>query len=111
VFIYDLGEAFCENCDKTLGLEYFLNKYAPITHIEKDIFEENRAYCSYCEFTDDASVVPFQDQWLCLSCLQLHSEVGDCGWCSTFIAGDTEDTYVYGCKIWCDGYLGHHSDD
>jgi len=111
IFIYDLGEAFCEDCDKTFDLEYFLDKYAPITHIEKDLFEENRYYCSYCEFTDEPSVVPFQDQWLCLCCRQLHSEVGVCGWCTELIAGDTEDTYVYGCRIWCHGYLGHHSDD
>lgn len=111
IFIYELGEAYCEDCDKTTNLEFFLDKYAPITHIEKNIFAENRAYCSYCEFTDDPSAAPFHEQWLCLSCLQLHDEVGVCGWCNTLIAGDTEDTYVYGCKMWCEGYLGHHSDD
>ena len=111
LFVYDLGERFCENCDETIGLNDFLDKYAPITHIEKDIFEENRAYCSYCEFTDEASVVPFYNKWLCLCCLQLHSQVNPCGWCATLIAGDTEDSYAYGCKVWCQGYLGYHSDD
>lgn len=111
IFIYDLGEAFCESCDETFGLDHFLEKYAPVIHIEKNLFEENRAYCSNCEFTDDTSVVLFHEQWLCLSCLHLHSEVDVCDWCSRRIAGELEASYIYGCRVWCHGYLGNHSDE
>jgi hypothetical protein len=111
IYVYDLGEAYCEKCDKVVGLDYFLDKYAPVTHIEKDLYEENRAYCSLCEFTDEASVVPFCNEWLCLCCLQQHGEPGVCEWCGAIIAGDTEDSYGYGCRIWCHGYIGHHADD
>ena len=108
IFIYDLGEAFCEDCDKSWELDYFVEKYAPIEYLGEGLTTENRAYCSYCEYVDEPSVVPFEDQWLCLCCRQLHDEITSCGWCNELIAGDMEDSYVYGCRVWCHGYLGYH---
>jgi hypothetical protein len=111
IYIYDLGEAYCEDCDDTFELAHFVDKYAPITRLGEGLVEENRAYCSDCEYSEEESVVPFNDEWLCLCCLNLHSEIDHCAWCNELVAGDLEDSYVHGCRIFCQGYLGHHSDE
>jgi hypothetical protein len=70
--------------------------------------EEGFAYCSDCEYTGQPSVVPTtDDEWFCLSCLTTHDEVGSCGYCSEFVAGDLEDSYMSGCLM-CDGQMGHY---
>lgn len=88
-----------------------MEKYAPIIDLGEGLTEENRAYCADCEYLEEESVVPFNDEWLCLCCLNLHSEIGHCEWCDAIVAGDLEDSYVYGCRIFCEGYAGHHADD
>lgn len=111
IFIYDLGEAFCEDCDEMFPLSHFVEKYAPIEDLGEGLVSENRAYCPDCEYTEEESVVPFADGWLCLCCLNLHDSVGHCGWCDELVAGDLEDSYVAGCRVFCEGYVGHHADD
>jgi hypothetical protein len=71
-------------------------------------FEDGFAYCSDCEYPKQPSVVPTtDDEWLCLSCLTTHNEVGSCDYCSEFVAGDLEDSYMSGCLM-CDGQMGHY---
>lgn len=70
--------------------------------------EDGFAYCSDCEYTEQPSVVPTtDDEWLCLACLTTHDEVGSCGYCSEFVAGDLEGSYMSGCLM-CDGQMGHY---
>jgi len=111
IFIYDLGEAFCEDCDEKHSLSVFVEKYAPIIDLGEGLVEENRAYCADCEYTEEESVVPFNDEWLCLCCLNLHCAIDHCAWCDAVVAGDLEHSYLSGCRVFCDGYAGHHADD
>ncbi len=62
-----------------------------------------------CTHTEQPSVVPtISDEWFCLSCLTIHNnEVGLCGYCSEFVTGDLETSYISGCLM-CDGQIGHH---
>ncbi|HBB33010.1 MAG TPA: hypothetical protein DDZ80_31365 [Cyanobacteria bacterium UBA8803] len=70
--------------------------------------EDGFAYCSDCEYTEQPSVVPtIDDEWFCLSCLTTHDEAGFCGYCSEFVTGDLEDSYMSGCLM-CDGQMGHY---
>ena len=111
IYIYDLGQAYCEDCDEDFELADFVEKYAPITYLGEGLTEQNRAYCSDCEYSEEESVVPFNGEFLCLCCLNLHSQIDNCEWCGALVAGDLEDSYVYGCRIFCRGYVGHHQDD
>lgn len=70
--------------------------------------EEGFAYCNDCEYTGQPSVVLTTDnEWLCLSCLVTHDQVDFCGYCSEFVAGGLEDSYMSGCLM-CDGQMGHY---
>jgi hypothetical protein len=71
--------------------------------------EEGFAYCNDCEYTEQPSVIPTGDGWLCLSCLTTHDQVDYCGYCNEFVAGDVEDSYMSGCLM-CEGQMGHYMD-
>jgi hypothetical protein len=107
--IDDLGEGYCENCEASIDMEYLLEKYAKFVHLGKGEFKENRAYCSDCEYCEQQqqSVVLLENIWVCLSCLEIHQEIGHCGYCNNFIAGDLEDSFLSGCFM-CDGQMGHY---
>ncbi len=105
--IYELGEGSCENCEASIDMEYLLEKYAKSVHLGKGEFEENRAYCSDCEYGEQQSVVLLENTWVCLSCLEIHQEIGHCGSCDEFIAGDLEDSFLSGCLM-CNGQMGHY---
>jgi hypothetical protein len=67
----------------------------------------NFAYCNDCEYIEQPSVVPIEDKWLCVSCLNIHVQVGDCGYCGEFVSGDWEHTFFSGCLM-CEGQMGHY---
>lgn len=69
------------------------------------------AYCICCEYTAEPTVIPFNEDYLCLSCLELYSSVKNCGWCHELIAGiNSNDTYFNGCVL-CKGRFGWDSED
>lgn len=105
--IYNVEKINCEHCQASIDIEYLLEKYAKSVYLGSGMFEENRAYCSHCEYTKQQSVVLFGINWLCLSCLEIHEEVGNCGYCDEFIAGDLENSFLSGCLM-CDGQMGHY---
>lgn len=107
--IRDLGEGECEKCGARIDLDYLLEKYAPSNYLGHGMYEENRAYCTECFLIFEASVVPFEKQWLCLSCLFLHDLIDQCEWCSENVTGDVENTYLSGCLL-CEGRLGQLDD-
>jgi hypothetical protein len=89
----DGGE--CEHCETHIGIDYLFDQLGP----DEDPKEETSiAYCTSCqEF--DPTAVPFGDEdHLCLNCLELHTEVGQCGWCGDLITEDTSGTSVWGCS-------------
>lgn len=93
----DGGE--CKDCELIIDFYYLMEKFGPNDRPDE---ESSVAYCSNCE-SFEASVVPFGNkQYLCLNCLELHSDVGSCGWCGDLITGDTDGTSIFGC-FKCDG--------
>lgn len=100
--VEDLGEAECPKCGFRTTLPWLVELYGPYEDPKED---PETAYCSYCENYEARSVVPRGDTLVCLSCLEEHSSFGQCGWCSEFVAGDLEDSYLVGCPF-CDGKLG-----
>lgn len=105
--IYDTGEGKCDNCQTSIDIDYLLEKYAKPIYLGSGMYEENRAYCSYCEYSEQASVVFLESTWVCLFCLETHQEVGHCGYCGEFVAGDLEDSFLAGCLM-CDGQMAHY---
>lgn len=76
----------CVNCETTIGMQYLLEKLGPRSDPKE---ESSIARCCECE-NFQPSVIPFgEDEYLCLNCLTLHAEVGQCGWCGELITGDT----------------------
>jgi hypothetical protein len=112
IYIHDVSEGWCENCEESIDMEYLLEKYAKPVYLGSGMFEENRAYCCYCEYNEQQSVVLLGNTWVCLSCLEIHQEqeVGHYGYCDEFIAGDLEDSFLSGCLM-CHGQMGHYMDD
>ena len=89
----------CENCDVMIGFDNLMEKFGPNDRPDE---ESSVAYCSNCDHFE-ASVVPFgNEEYLCLNCLELYSDVGTCGWCGDLITGDTDGTSIWGC-FRCDG--------
>jgi hypothetical protein len=105
--IHDLGEGECEDCEYLISLDELLDRFAKVNYLGSGEFEENRAYCSFCEYLDQPTVVPFEKIWLCLSCLEHYDEVGWCEYCNEHVAGDLEDSFLSGCLM-CEGQMGHY---
>lgn len=105
--IYELGEGKCDNCEESVDMEYLVENYAKPVYLGSGMFEESRAYCSYCEYSEKQSVVCLENTWVCLSCLEIHQEIGSCDYCYELIAGDLEDSFLSGCFM-CDGQMGHY---
>jgi hypothetical protein len=71
--------------------------------------EPERAYCSSCEYTDERTVIPLGEQFLCLNCLVTFDTIDSRGWCSETVAGiDDVDSALCGC-LFCEGRLGGDS--
>jgi hypothetical protein len=93
------GGGECSSCENSIGLDDLLNILGPRQDPRED---NNIARCSECE-NFEPSVIPFGDgEYLCLNCLTLHDNAGQCGWCGELITGDTSDTSIFGC-FWCPG--------
>jgi rubrerythrin len=107
IMIYDLGEGECRECNQTVDLNYLLERYAEIKYVGSGDFEFNRAYCSCCEYLEQPTVVPFNDVWLCLSCLETHDSADFCGYCQQPVTGNVEDSFLEGC-MFCEGQMGHY---
>ena len=99
--IKDLGHGECNKCGFSSDLDFLLDKLSPYEDPKE---EPVRAYCGNCEYTDTATVIPFDSGYLCLNCLELFDEPENCEWCNELIAGmDMEGSYIYGCVL-CDGH-------
>jgi hypothetical protein len=110
----DEGQGVCESCDYFVSLDDLIEQFGAQNETtdpkEALAAEDLHAYCNECEHVDQPTVVPFNERWLCLNCLSLHSNADYCDWCNAFIASPSENTYVSGC-MWCEGMLGHHKDE
>lgn len=104
IIVEDLGEGQCDSCKTQIDLDYLLEQYAPRGDPKE---EPDTAYCSNCGRTDNQTVVPHGDRYLCLSCMYLHDWVDGCGYCGERIASfRSSDSYVTGCMICGGGVRG-----
>jgi len=69
--------------------------------------EEGFAYCNDCQYTGCPSVISTGDEWLCLNCLTTHQQIEQCEYCSEFVTGDIENSYMLGCLM-CEGQMEHY---
>ncbi len=104
VYVEDLGEGQCTSCQENIHIGNLLNEFGVEDRPWDKTFESPHAYCNICEYTEDPTVVPFHDKWLCLSCLTLHSAVDNCNYCGTTCTGDLSDSGLTGCVL-CDGSI------
>lgn len=91
----------CRACGEKFGFEDLLpdNKQSNGEHL---------SYCNSCEHPSPC-VGKIGEDWICFSCFSIHSEteVGHCGYCNEFVAGNLEDSYLSGCLM-CSGQMGHY---
>ena len=104
--IQELGESTCGSCGFETTLTWVTEQYGPYEDPKGD---PESGYCSYCENVEVRSVVPLGGVLICLSCLEEHSSIGQCGWCSEYVAGDMEDSYLTGCLL-CSGRMAWDDD-
>ena len=107
VRIQDLGSGECDDCEYTVSLSELLDRYAMPPHPNTGKYEPERAYCNFCEYLDEPTVVEFGDIWLCMGCLEIHEQVGSCGYCGEFVSGNIGDSFLSGCLM-CEGQMGHY---
>lgn len=94
----------CTSCGKNFEFGDVMSECLP----HSDNFSEKLfVYCNYCEYTDQPSVVLKDNIWVCLSCGNIHEEVGYCGYCNELVAGDLEDSFLLGCLM-CPGQMQHY---
>lgn len=105
--IYDIEDNNCENCQKSINLEDLLELYRKSDYLDSGMSEEKCAYCSYCENNEQQTVVQLGNTWTCLFCQNIHEEVGHCGYCDEFIAGNLEDSFLMGCLM-CGGQMSEY---
>jgi len=99
--VKDLGQGECEKCGFVSDLDFLIDKLGPYENPKE---EPVRAYCGYCEYTATPTVIPFNSEYLCLNCLELHEEPENCEWCNELVAGmDMDGSYLSGCVL-CDGH-------
>ena len=104
IYVRDMREGKCEACGEEIDIEYLIGVYGEDETTKDYMTEPSHAYCDVCEYTSRPTVVPFGDEWLCLSCLALHDTVDNCKWCGTLATGNLEDSGYSGC-ILCEGTL------
>jgi len=101
VLISELGGGQCENCGGRIDTEYLLDLYGEWQGPEDRLVALRHAYCAECKYTEQPTVVPFGDEWLCLFCLTLYHghQVSRCGWCGELATGEVGDYYSPGCLM------------
>lgn len=95
---YTEGGDRCNNCGKVVTADDLVNEYGPIFHPKHNL-EPAIAHCGECE---EEAVIEWGNDWLCLNCLYVHSEITNCNYCSSLITGSGEDSTLCGCFM-CDG--------
>ncbi len=103
----------CEKCDHSIsdGEEIFsFLDQSEIRDIKDGQDLDTPANCDECQSYH--SVCEYDVGYLCTNCLTFFDSdsISQCGWCSDFMTGSAEDSYVTGCEH-CEGYAGHHADD
>jgi hypothetical protein len=108
--VLELGEGKCQECNTDIRMDYLIDTYG--AHLRPKDYaagEQVHAYCPNCEWTEEPSVVPIEEQWICLNCLTVYDEVDYCEWCGELNAGIIEDSFLFGCVL-CGGRINWDDD-
>lgn len=101
--VIDSGVGVCEKCGFETDIDFILSVFGP----KEDPKEESEyATCGICEFIGGQTVIPFQDEHLCLYCLELTGSPTYCDWCNELVAGRDMDGSYYGGCVMCEGKSG-----
>ncbi len=103
------GFGSCPNCEEEFDPEMLVKALDEgEASLPGDPDSDRIAHCTSCERV--RSVIEYEGRYLCLGCLELFDEIGTCGWCGDWNAGDMENSYLEGCVL-CEGRFGHERDD
>lgn len=102
---FEEGEGKCSKCQVSFGLGDLVETFTP-EYDPRDGDSRDSGYCPYCERTEQYTVVPWSDGYICLNCTSPFQLISHCGWCSETVAGDLESSYLTGCLM-CDGSFGN----
>lgn len=88
----------CSVCDKPFDYRDLVTQNQPAACCSKPSLRATGALakCHVCEKPTD-SVFHFDEQWLCLNCLEEHRAPGSCESCHCVQTGDIEDSFNSGC--------------
>ena len=105
---YD-GCRSCGNCDETFSSEDIYEILdggaGHAAYLDGDFTVIN---CGFCDGYH--SVIPYEGQYVCASCLEITSQYETCEWCHEGNTGDMENSLWGGCNF-CDGRSGWMKDD
>lgn len=104
VYVQDLGQGTCAKCETAVDIALLVQHFGVRQTAFEAMEAPAHAYCPNCEWVQEAMVVPHLDQYFCLNCLAIYDRVGNCGWCGALNAGDTSDSFLYGC-VMCEGRI------
>jgi len=98
----ELGEGECDSCNFKLDIGYLIYEFGEALS-PKESLDSRHAFCSECEAPNE-TVVPIDDEYLCLNCLSSFESINQCEYCAQNITKDATETYLYGCGL-CSGRL------
>ena len=95
----------CSSCNESFDLNDVVEDNC--SSYDDPEAEDSFAHCNYCK--TESSVVLLGKKWFCFSCYKVHNykNVGGCGYCDAFIAGNLENTFLSGCLM-CGGQMEHY---
>ena len=98
----------CPKCTRGISIEEIIQEVAYEGVRPKEMGDVQLAYCHYCDYHIQ-SVALFENDWICLACLEPHDQPDHCDSCGEFMTGDLDGSGYFGCSI-CDGRQGHDDD-
>jgi hypothetical protein len=98
------GEFSCPHCQNIMTHENIKSELSEYSYHD-DPSGNSEAFCGGCE--TDGSVIPYNEKWLCVICLDLSDCIYACEWCGAYTSYYMEDSAWDGCES-CGGAKGHH---
>ena len=92
VFVAPRGDRICGQCGTKLAMAQLIGLFGQ---------DKKPAYCCECSYTEEPTVVPLGDQWVCLNCLTEYpwTSIRDCEWCGERVTGEVGDYFSPGCVM------------
>lgn len=106
---YDGDSVVCQRCHEKIDIQSLIDIYGGLQSPKERATEPEPEYCCFCGDFGEPTIIPWDDGYLCLSCLSFHEVVHQCEWCAERIAGELDGSYAFGCPR-CDGKIGYHDD-